>query len=72
MVIELVGGPHDGQRLIVPDGATGFPVVGRPDADPLLSLNPRHSPALPPPGATVYRYTYRETAEGLPAFRAQG
>jgi hypothetical protein len=71
VIIELIGGSHDGRRLCIPDGVTGFLVVNRPDAEPLLYLNPKHSLAVALPGATMYRYVYRETAEGLPAFRSQ-
>jgi hypothetical protein len=71
MMIELVGGPHDGRRLTVRDGETEILIEHRTDG----GLRFHYAHGRPPGGGrgrvTVYLYTFRETAEGLPLFRAQ-
>src|SRR5437868_5957836 len=71
MVIELVGGPHDGLRLTVPDGATGLLVRDRPGKEPHVHVG-TWLPGDLGPGVSAYLYTFGKTKKGLPVFRTQG
>jgi hypothetical protein len=71
MMIELVGGPHDGKRLTVRDGDTEVHVEDRTDGELGFHYGDRRPPRGGRGRVTVYLYTFRETSRGLPIFRAQ-
>jgi hypothetical protein len=71
MIIELVGGPHDGRRLTILDGDTEVHVEDQPGREPRIHAGAACQPLAGRSGTTVYLYAYRETSEGLPIFKAQ-
>lgn len=72
--VDLVGGPHDGKRFLVPDDRDTWLM---PDAPPPPTLGEimditygLASPSLATIDVTVYRFTGRITDDGRRIFQA--